>query len=72
MKLQDMTPEQILQKCAYDHGFNDALDKALEMVKQKWTECDFRYGEPNEIRAAMNTAKDIYEAIGALRGGEQE
>ena len=49
-----------------------AIDKVLEIVKQKWTECDFRYGELNEIRAAMNTAKDIYEAIEALKGEQEQ
>ena len=49
----------------------DALiDEVLEIVKQKWTECDSRYGELNEIRAAMNTAKDIYKAIEALKGAD--
>lgn len=48
----------------------ETIDRVLEIVKQKWKECDLRYGEPNEIRAAMNTAKDIYETIEALKGAD--
>ena len=50
----------------YDRRF----DEVLEIVnRKKMTECNFRFGEHGEIKAAMNMANAIYEAVEALKGG---